>query len=107
MKTLLLTLVVVTIVCLDLGDSLRCYMGPKTPRTCPPGENLCFTKTWCDPRCSLLGKLVKLGCAATCPIPKSYEDVTCCSTDNCNRFPKWERSRPRPRGLLSSIMDHP
>nr|CAA10359.1 alpha-bungarotoxin deletion precursor [Bungarus multicinctus] len=56
MKTLLLSLVVVTIVCLDLGSSR--------------------------------GKVVELGCAATCPSKKPYEEVTCCSTDKCNPHPK-------------------
>nr|A8S6B0.1 RecName: Full=Alpha-elapitoxin-As2a; Short=Alpha-EPTX-As2a; AltName: Full=Long neurotoxin 2; Short=LNTX-2; Flags: Precursor [Austrelaps superbus]ABW24176.1 LNTX-2 precursor [Austrelaps superbus] len=87
MKTLLLTLVVVTIVCLDLGDGLICYVDSKTSRTCPPGENVCFTETWCDARCSLLGKRVDLGCAATCPTAKPGVDITCCSTDKCNPFP--------------------
>uniref|UniRef100_R4G2Q9 3FTx-Bra-6 n=1 Tax=Brachyurophis roperi TaxID=1295043 RepID=R4G2Q9_9SAUR len=102
MKTLLLTLVVVTIVCLDLGDSLICFEGYKAPKTCPPGQNLCYTKTLCGFRCASRGPRVELGCAATCPIPKPREEVTCCSTDNCNPFPKWN-----PWGLLSSIMDHP
>nr|prf neurotoxin [Notechis scutatus] len=73
---------------------LICYMGPKTPRTCPRGQNLCYTKTWCDAFCSSRGKVVELGCAATCPIAKSYEDVTCCSTDNCNPFPVRPRHPP-------------
>uniref|UniRef100_R4G7H1 3FTx-Ech-35 n=1 Tax=Echiopsis curta TaxID=529692 RepID=R4G7H1_9SAUR len=106
MKTLLLTLVVVTIVCLDLGNSMSCYKTPGVKsEPCPPGQNLCYTKTWCDAWCTSRGKVVELGCAATCPIPKSYEDIKCCSTDNCNTFPL--RPRSRPRGLLSSIMDHP
>nr|AHZ08823.1 long neurotoxin [Micropechis ikaheca] len=104
MKTLLLTLVVVTIVCLDLGYTRICLSTPDVKsKTCPPGENLCYTKTWCDAFCGSRGKVVELGCAATCPIPKHYEDVICCSTDNCNPFP----TQRRPRVLLSSIMDHP
>nr|ACR78476.1 putative long chain neurotoxin 173 [Drysdalia coronoides] len=108
MKTLLLTLVVVTIVCLDLAYTRKCYKThPYKSEPWASGENLCYTKTWCDFRCSQLGKAVELGCAATCPTTKPYEEVTCCSTDDCNRFPNWERPRPRPRGLLSSIIDHP
>uniref|UniRef100_R4FJX3 3FTx-Hem-11 n=1 Tax=Hemiaspis signata TaxID=355698 RepID=R4FJX3_9SAUR len=107
MKTLLLTLVVVTIVCLDLGDSLSCYKTPHVKsEPCAVGENQCYTKTWCDTFCSSRGKVVELGCAATCPVPESYEEVTCCSTDICNKFPVQSKPYPRP-GLLSSIMDHP
>nr|ABX58153.1 putative long neurotoxin [Austrelaps labialis] len=84
MKTLLLTLVVVTIVCLDLAGGLICYLGRNTPGTCPPGQELCYI-VWCGAFCH--DRRVKLGCAATCPIPKRYEKVTCCSTDNCNQFP--------------------
>uniref|UniRef100_R4G2U8 3FTx-Ech-21 n=1 Tax=Echiopsis curta TaxID=529692 RepID=R4G2U8_9SAUR len=94
MKTLLLTLVVVTIVCLDLGDSLICYKGYNAPQTCPPGQNLCYTKTWCDAFCSSRGKVVELGCAATCPTVKPHVDIKCCSTDKCNPFPVRPRSRP-------------
>nr|F8J2E1.1 RecName: Full=Long neurotoxin 73; Short=LNTX-73; Flags: Precursor [Drysdalia coronoides]ACR78481.1 putative long chain neurotoxin 73 [Drysdalia coronoides] len=92
MKTLLLTLVVVTIVCLDLGDSLICYQAYNTPQTCAPGENLCYTKTWCDYWCHVKGKRIDLGCAATCPTAKPGEDVTCCSRDKCNPHPL---QRPR------------
>nr|C5ILC5.1 RecName: Full=Alpha-elapitoxin-Oh2a; Short=Alpha-EPTX-Oh2a; AltName: Full=Long chain neurotoxin; Flags: Precursor [Ophiophagus hannah]ACR55626.1 long chain neurotoxin precursor [Ophiophagus hannah] len=90
MKTLLLTLVVVTIVCLDLGYTLLCYKTPSpiNAETCPPGENLCYTKMWCDAWCSSRGKVIELGCAATCPSKKPYEEVDCCSTDNCNPHPK-------------------
>nr|A8HDK6.1 RecName: Full=Long neurotoxin 1; Short=LNTX-1; Flags: Precursor [Pseudonaja textilis]ABK63540.1 LNTX-1 precursor [Pseudonaja textilis] len=85
MKTLLLTLVVVTIVCLDLGDSLICYLDFSVPHTCAPGEKLCYTRTWNDGR----GTRIERGCAATCPIPKKPEiHVTCCSTDRCNPHPK-------------------
>uniref|UniRef100_R4G7E7 3FTx-Aca-62 n=1 Tax=Acanthophis wellsi TaxID=239747 RepID=R4G7E7_9SAUR len=100
MKTLLLTLVVVTIVCLDLGESVICYLGYNYAQTCPPGENVCFTKTWCDARCGLLGKRVEMGCAATCPKVKPGVDIKCCETDKCNPFPKttppWERPRGKP-----------
>nr|ACR78487.1 putative long chain neurotoxin 29b [Drysdalia coronoides] len=92
MKTLLLTLVVVTIVCLDLGDSLICYLGYNNPQTCAPGQNLCYTKKWCDAFCLQRGKVIQLGCAATCPTAKPGEDVTCCSRDKCNPHPL---QRPR------------
>nr|ABX58165.1 truncated putative long neurotoxin [Austrelaps labialis] len=45
MKTLLLTLVVVTIVCLDLGNSFSCYKTPHVKsEPCAPGQNLCYTR---------------------------------------------------------------
>uniref|UniRef100_R4G2W2 3FTx-Fur-27 n=1 Tax=Furina ornata TaxID=529697 RepID=R4G2W2_9SAUR len=95
MKTLLLTLVVVTIVCLDLGDSLICYFGYNYSQTCPDGHQ-CFTKTWCDAWCSIRGPRVEMGCEATCPIVKPGIKMFCCSTDKCNPFPKWERPTRRP-----------
>uniref|UniRef100_A0A8C6XA92 Uncharacterized protein n=1 Tax=Naja naja TaxID=35670 RepID=A0A8C6XA92_NAJNA len=49
MKTLLLTLVVVTIVCLDLGYTRKCLNCSTryctTFHTCPNGQDLCF-KRW-------------------------------------------------------------
>nr|QSI83930.1 three-finger toxin [Calliophis bivirgatus] len=74
MKTLLLTLVVVTIVCLDLGHTRECYQGdnPKTIVTCKRGQNLCY-------RTVLPSKTVR-GCATLCP-PNS----TCCAANRCNR----------------------
>uniref|UniRef100_R4FI70 3FTx-Aca-55 n=1 Tax=Acanthophis wellsi TaxID=239747 RepID=R4FI70_9SAUR len=94
MKTLLLTLVVVTILCLDVGDSVICYLGYNYAQPCPPGENVCFTKTWCDGRCPQLGKRVEMGCAATCPKVKRGVDIKCCSTDKCNPFPLSPRGKP-------------
>nr|WVG99523.1 long-chain [Pseudonaja textilis] len=103
MKTQLLTLVVVTIVCLDLGYTRTCFITPDVKsKPCPPGQEVCYTKTWCDGFCGIRGKRVDLGCAATCPTPKKTGiDIICCSTDDCNTFPL------RPRGRLSSIKDHP
>nr|QSI83967.1 three-finger toxin [Calliophis bivirgatus] len=74
MKTLLLTLVVVTIVCLDLGYTLQCYQGTdlNTVVTCKRGQNLCFKKV-------LPFKTVR-GCAHRCP-PNSV----CCAANRCNR----------------------
>nr|A8HDK7.1 RecName: Full=Long neurotoxin 1; Short=LNTX-1; Flags: Precursor [Oxyuranus microlepidotus]ABK63541.1 LNTX-1 precursor [Oxyuranus microlepidotus] len=91
MKTLLLTLVVVTIVCLDLGYTRRCFITPDVrSERCPPGQEVCYTKTWCDGFCGSRGKRVDLGCAATCPTPKKKDiKIICCSKDNCNTFPKW------------------
>nr|QSI83923.1 three-finger toxin [Calliophis bivirgatus] len=73
MKTLLLTLVVVTIVCLDLGHTRKCYQGgnPKTIVTCQKGENLCYKKT--------LPKQTLRGCGTICPPPSA-----CCAADRCN-----------------------
>nr|Q53B57.1 RecName: Full=Long neurotoxin OH-56; Flags: Precursor [Ophiophagus hannah]AAT97251.1 long chain neurotoxin precursor [Ophiophagus hannah] len=89
MKTLLLTLVVVTIMCLDLGYTTKCYVTPDvTSQTCPDGQNICYTETWCDAWCGSRGKRVNLGCAATCPKVNPGVDIICCSTDNCNPFPK-------------------
>uniref|UniRef100_R4G2H8 3FTx-Hem-6 n=1 Tax=Hemiaspis signata TaxID=355698 RepID=R4G2H8_9SAUR len=88
MKTLLLTLVVVTIVCLDLGNSFSCYKTPDVKsEACAAGENQCYTKTWCGSMCSIRGSLIELGCAATCPTAKPGVTVKCCSTDNCNPHP--------------------
>uniref|UniRef100_R4FI75 3FTx-Aca-53 n=1 Tax=Acanthophis wellsi TaxID=239747 RepID=R4FI75_9SAUR len=88
MKTLLLTLVVVTIVCLDLGYTKTCFKTPYVKsEPCPPGQDLCYTKTWCDAFCSIRGKVIELGCAATCPPAEPKKDIKCCSTDNCNTHP--------------------
>nr|ACY68695.1 long-chain neurotoxin isoform 1 [Parasuta nigriceps] len=104
MKTLLLTLVVVTIVRLDLGYTLTCYTSlNRESKTCPSGQNLCVTKTWCGEMCSIRGKRVELGCAATCPIRTPGLDFTVCTTDNCNPVPEREEISM----LLSSILDHP
>nr|P49122.1 RecName: Full=Cytotoxin 7; AltName: Full=Cardiotoxin-7; Short=CTX7; Short=Ctx-7; AltName: Full=Cardiotoxin-like basic protein 2; Short=CLBP2; Flags: Precursor [Naja atra]CAA77017.1 cardiotoxin 7 precursor [Naja atra]CAA90967.1 cardiotoxin 7 [Naja naja] len=82
MKTLLLTLVVVTIVCLDLGYTLKCHNTqlPFIYNTCPEGKNLCFKATLKFP----LKFPVKRGCAATCPRSSSLVKVVCCKTDKCN-----------------------
>nr|AKN63195.1 three-finger toxin precursor L.F [Micrurus laticollaris] len=84
MKTLLLTLVVVTIMCLDLGYTRKCYEGEGTRKsvTCPEGENVCYTIFLAEfnPR----EKVLKWGCAASCPKVGLGVRITCCSTDNCN-----------------------
>nr|1NTN_A Chain A, NEUROTOXIN I [Naja oxiana] len=71
---------------------ITCYKTPIiTSETCAPGQNLCYTKTWCDAWCGSRGKVIELGCAATCPTVESYQDIKCCSTDNCNPHPKQKR----------------
>nr|QSI83934.1 three-finger toxin [Calliophis bivirgatus] len=76
MKTLLLTLVVVTIVCLDLGHTRECYQGdnPKTIVTCPKGHHLCYKKTYTNPKRTIRG------CASRCPT-----DYSCCAANKCNK----------------------
>nr|QSI83955.1 three-finger toxin [Calliophis bivirgatus] len=78
MKTLLLTLVVVTILCLDLGYTLKCYntIFPAIYKTCPKGQNLCYLKRQ---RFDYLVILVSRGCTDKCP-----KDGVCCNTDKCN-----------------------
>nr|A0A2P1BSS8.1 RecName: Full=Mipartoxin-4; AltName: Full=Mipartoxin-IV; AltName: Full=Three-finger toxin-05; Short=3FTx-05; Flags: Precursor [Micrurus mipartitus]AVI57323.1 mipartoxin-IV [Micrurus mipartitus] len=82
MKTLLLTLVVVTIVCLDLGYTRKCHTknspGRETSQACPTGQNICFKK-WKK------GEIISKGCAVTCPKPKKDETFQCCLKNNCNR----------------------
>nr|Q2VBP8.1 RecName: Full=Long neurotoxin LNTX1; Flags: Precursor [Ophiophagus hannah]ABB83621.1 long chain neurotoxin precursor [Ophiophagus hannah] len=93
MKILLLTLVVVTIMCLDLGYTTKCYKTGERiiSETCPPGQDLCYMKTWCDVFCGSRGRVIELGCTATCPTVKPHEQITCCSTDNCNPHPKMKQ----------------
>uniref|UniRef100_U3EPM9 Three-finger toxin 12 n=1 Tax=Micrurus fulvius TaxID=8637 RepID=U3EPM9_MICFL len=85
MKTLLLTLVVVTIVCLDLGYTKTCYkydtLFGKTTETCADGQNICF-KRW---HMLVPGRYhVSRGCAATCPKAQNHDSVECCAKENCN-----------------------
>nr|A6MFK5.1 RecName: Full=Long neurotoxin LNTX-2; Flags: Precursor [Demansia vestigiata]ABK63545.1 LNTX-2 precursor [Demansia vestigiata] len=88
MKTLLLTLVVVTIVCLDFGYARTCLKTPEVKsEPCPPGQEVCYTKAWRDRMCSFRGKVIELGCAATCPRQEPGKEITCCSTDDCNTHP--------------------
>nr|P10455.2 RecName: Full=Short neurotoxin C; Flags: Precursor [Laticauda colubrina]BAA75767.1 short chain neurotoxin [Laticauda colubrina] len=82
MKTLLLTLVVVTMVCLDLAYTRRCYnqqsSQPKTTKSCPPGENSCYNKQWRDHR----GSITERGCG--CPKVKPGIKLRCCESEDCN-----------------------
>nr|P58370.1 RecName: Full=Alpha-neurotoxin homolog 8; Short=NXH8; Flags: Precursor [Micrurus corallinus]CAC50565.1 neurotoxin homologue 8 [Micrurus corallinus] len=86
MKTLLLTLVVVTIMCLDLGYTLECKIcNFKTCPTdelrhCASGETICYKTFWNTHR----GLRIDRGCAATCPTVKPGVNIICCKTDNCN-----------------------
>nr|F8J2G5.1 RecName: Full=Short neurotoxin 342; Short=SNTX-342; Flags: Precursor [Drysdalia coronoides]ACR78505.1 putative short chain neurotoxin 342 [Drysdalia coronoides] len=77
MKTLLLTLVVLTIVCLDLGYTMTCYnqqlSQPQTTTTC--AESFCYKKTWS-------GTIIERGCG--CPPMKPPIRLKCCRTEKCN-----------------------
>nr|A0A2P1BSS9.1 RecName: Full=Mipartoxin-2; AltName: Full=Mipartoxin-II; AltName: Full=Three-finger toxin-03; Short=3FTx-03; Flags: Precursor [Micrurus mipartitus]AVI57321.1 mipartoxin-II [Micrurus mipartitus] len=81
MKTLLLTLVVVTIVCLDLGNSLICYVSREgQTQTCPEGMNLCekyAVSYFHDGR-----YFFTYECTSTC---HRGDRNVCCSTDLCNK----------------------
>nr|QSI83980.1 three-finger toxin [Calliophis bivirgatus] len=79
MKTLLLTLVVLTIMCLDLGYTMQCYHGGdlNTIKTCDKRDPLCFKKLFNNPFFKAPKTL--RGCASRCP-----PDYDCCSTDLCN-----------------------
>nr|Q98961.1 RecName: Full=Cytotoxin 5; AltName: Full=Cardiotoxin 5; Short=CTX5; Flags: Precursor [Naja atra]AAB18385.1 cardiotoxin 5 [Naja atra] len=81
MKTLLLTLVVVTIVCLDLGYTLKCNkLVPLFYKTCPAGKNLCYKMFMVS------NKMVpvKRGCIDVCPKNSALVKYVCCNTDRCN-----------------------
>nr|F5CPD9.1 RecName: Full=Three-finger toxin MALT0058C; Flags: Precursor [Micrurus altirostris]AED89566.1 putative three finger toxin precursor [Micrurus altirostris] len=82
MKTLLLTLVVVTIVCLDFGHTLICYNDHgfigKTTETCENGMTTCYEKRWTEAR----GTRIDRGCG--CPNVKPGVNLNCCKTDRCN-----------------------
>nr|Q2VBN4.1 RecName: Full=Beta-cardiotoxin CTX23; Flags: Precursor [Ophiophagus hannah]ABB83635.1 cardiotoxin precursor [Ophiophagus hannah] len=84
MKTLLLTLVVVTIVCLDLGYTRKCLNTPLPLiyKTCPIGQDKCIKMT--------IKKLpskydVIRGCTDICPKSSADVVVVCCDTNKCNK----------------------
>nr|P0C552.1 RecName: Full=Neurotoxin 3FTx-LK; Flags: Precursor [Bungarus fasciatus] len=78
MKTLLLTLVVVTIVCLDLGYTLKCHTTQfRNIETCQKWETVCFQRA-VKPHPSSM--IVLRGCTSSCG-----KGETCCATDLCNR----------------------
>uniref|UniRef100_R4FJG1 3FTx-Bra-38 n=1 Tax=Brachyurophis roperi TaxID=1295043 RepID=R4FJG1_9SAUR len=82
MKTLLLTLVVVTIVCLDLGYTRICFnqqsWRPETTTTCPDGENTCYKKVFMTP----FRIPIERGCG--CPKERRSFRLMCCQKDKCN-----------------------
>uniref|UniRef100_A0A8C6XG05 Uncharacterized protein n=2 Tax=Naja naja TaxID=35670 RepID=A0A8C6XG05_NAJNA len=81
MKTLLLTLVVVTIVCLDLGSTLKCNkLIPLAYKTCPAGKNLCYKMYMVSNKTVP----VKRGCIDVCPKNSLLVKYECCNTDRCN-----------------------
>nr|WVG99526.1 short-chain [Pseudonaja textilis] len=81
MKTLLLTLVVVTIVCLDLGYTLICHDSENLDDhvVCKEDETMCYQYTFVPFRDF---EVVARGCSPSCP---EEEDAVCCSTDLCNK----------------------
>ncbi|XP_032078233.1 weak neurotoxin 5-like, partial [Thamnophis elegans] len=89
MKTLLLALLVVTVVCLDFGDTLICYKCKEglciTERKCSNKQNLCFKRRKLF---SPFGLRTRRGCAATCPTRKRNNAIECCSENRCNPNPK-------------------
>nr|ADN67590.1 three-finger toxin precursor [Bungarus multicinctus] len=88
MKTLLLTLVVVTIVCLDLGYTMKCkdmslryFVVPVNSKFVQVERSIAFKESWREAR----GTRIERGCAATCPKGSVYGlYVLCCTTDDCN-----------------------
>nr|QSI83970.1 three-finger toxin [Calliophis bivirgatus] len=80
MKTLLLTLLVMTIMCLDLGYTLQCYNTPLPFffQTCPKGKNNCFKFKL---RLASLELFNVKGCIGYCPKKRGF---VCCSTNKCN-----------------------
>nr|A7X3M3.1 RecName: Full=Toxin 3FTx-Psa1; Flags: Precursor [Psammophis mossambicus]ABU68469.1 3FTx-Psa1 [Psammophis mossambicus] len=83
MKTLPLVLAVVAFVYLDLAHTLKCRSGNVCilGDDCSEGENVCFQR---KNGTGVFGMRVVRGCAASCPSPIGGEEVSCCSTDNCN-----------------------
>nr|A7X3R6.1 RecName: Full=Toxin 3FTx-Lei1; Flags: Precursor [Leioheterodon madagascariensis]ABU68476.1 3FTx-Lei1 [Leioheterodon madagascariensis] len=85
MKTLLLSLVVVTFVCLDLAHTRTCYSCTENiclqHEQCQDGQDVCY-KRW-NTTYLILTDVVR-GCAKTCPTPIEEEEVYCCLKDNCN-----------------------
>uniref|UniRef100_A0A0F7Z3S7 Three-finger toxin 11a n=1 Tax=Micrurus fulvius TaxID=8637 RepID=A0A0F7Z3S7_MICFL len=87
MKTLLLTLVVVTIVCLDLGNTANTLMcdnsnvqSIRTPKRCLKNQKLCYKITFFTPG---YGWTQKKGCIHRCPESTPDKKVQCCATNNC------------------------
>nr|AAF75223.1 alpha neurotoxin [Pseudonaja textilis] len=79
MKTLLLTLVMVTIMCLDLGYTLTCYKRYFDTVVCKPQETICYR--YIIPA-THGNAITTRGCSTSCP---SGIRLVCCSTDLCNK----------------------
>uniref|UniRef100_R4G330 3FTx-Pse-200 n=1 Tax=Pseudonaja modesta TaxID=340912 RepID=R4G330_9SAUR len=79
MKTLLLTLVMVTIMCLDLGYTLKCYKSYHGTVVCQTHETICYR--YVIPTSHGNANIYK-GCSASCP---GGIGSVCCSTDLCNK----------------------
>nr|WVG99529.1 short-chain [Pseudonaja textilis] len=78
MKTLLLTLVMVTIMCLDLGYTLTCNKSYYDTVVCKPHETICYR--YHVP--ATHGNVITVrGCSTSCP---GGNNPVCCSTDLCN-----------------------
>nr|AKM28629.1 three-finger toxin precursor LB [Micrurus laticollaris] len=77
MKTLLLTLVVVTIVCLDFGYTIICYKKEGSdPFTTTCLSGICYKKI-------THGRFnPEMGCG--CPESRRGVQVSCCMIDKCN-----------------------
>nr|ADF50024.1 muscarinic toxin-like protein [Bungarus flaviceps] len=97
MKTLLLTLVVVTIMSLDLGYTRMCnmcvrpYPFDSEDRCCPEGQDSCYKSYWVNefgnkqiPYNKKYPVMLKRGCVTTCTGPKGLKILICCPTRNCN-----------------------
>nr|ADF50014.1 short-chain three finger toxin isoform 6 [Bungarus flaviceps] len=85
MKSLLLTLVVVTIVCLDFGYTKLCYnhqsTNPKTTELCGHSMYFCYKNSWIYRGV----EKIERGCSLTCPDIKSNgKYIYCCTRDKCN-----------------------
>uniref|UniRef100_R4G332 3FTx-Pse-179 n=1 Tax=Pseudonaja modesta TaxID=340912 RepID=R4G332_9SAUR len=79
MKTLLLTLVMVTIMCLDLGYTLKCYKGYYDTVVCKPNETICYEY---HISATHGNSILYRGCSTSCP---GGMRSVCCSTDLCNK----------------------
>uniref|UniRef100_R4G2G6 3FTx-Fur-63 n=1 Tax=Furina ornata TaxID=529697 RepID=R4G2G6_9SAUR len=79
MKTLLLTLVVVTIMCLDLGYTLRCHNTWNYGYiSCEAHAPFCYKSRH-------YGRTEKPTIAQGCTAKCSEKSEVCCSTDMCNK----------------------
>nr|Q9W7J7.1 RecName: Full=Short neurotoxin 6; Short=SNTX6; AltName: Full=Alpha-neurotoxin 6; Flags: Precursor [Pseudonaja textilis]AAD40972.1 short neurotoxin precursor [Pseudonaja textilis]AAF75224.1 alpha neurotoxin [Pseudonaja textilis] len=79
MKTLLLTLVMVTIMCLDLGYTLTCYKSLSGTVVCKPHETICYRRLI---PATHGNAIIDRGCSTSCP---GGNRPVCCSTDLCNK----------------------